>query len=256
MSSNWNNFLKKLFRYFLILSGVFFLFIFVLDSFIMPSVVQKNSIAKVPNVIGLKEDEAIEKLKKSQLEAVRSDFRIDNRFPVGAVISQNPNPNIEVKTGRRVYLLISGGEQFVETPSLIGKTFRDAKFILQRFGLKIGEVLHDTSLNFPKGTVKSQNIFPSTKIQKGSFVNIVLSFGEESSNILTPNLVGLKITEAEKIIVNSGFTIGKLNYVPSEMEKPNIIVDQFPRSSEPIILNQPIDLFIATEPNKKLNIEN
>ncbi len=60
-------------------------------------------------------------------------------MPVGAVF-QKPDAGAMVKEGRAVYLFVSGGDKIIPVPMLKGKSILDAKFALERLGLKLGRV--------------------------------------------------------------------------------------------------------------------
>ena len=251
-----SNFLKKSAKIFLIIFVVFIISLFIFDSFIMPSYVKNYDVVKVPNVVNLKSEEANQKLKDFKFNPVQSEIRIDRTHPAGIVVAQNPLPNKEVKSGRNVYLIISGGEEFISAPNLIGKTFREAKANLIRNGLQIGEILHDTSIIYPKGTIKFQNIDPKSKIKRDDKINIVLSVGEELINEITPNLIGKNLNEAEQIIINSGFIVGNITFVPKENQRNKVVLEQNPNVGEQIKLNQKIDLIISEKKvtnSKRLN---
>jgi hypothetical protein len=59
------------------------------------------------------------------------------------VINQNPLAGLEVKSGRRVYLVINSDKiPMVEVPDLAGKTsLNQATSILSRLGLKLGDII-------------------------------------------------------------------------------------------------------------------
>ena len=71
-----------------------------------------------------------------------------------------------VKKGRRVYLIVCGGEQLIEVPKLVGRTIRDAKFALEQRNLKLGEVVKKFTNDVPDETIISQIIQPGSKVKK------------------------------------------------------------------------------------------
>ena len=102
----------------------FVAFIVLLNNVIMPWYVSEPE-EKVPSEISMKEDKALDILKKANLEPVISDTTFDERYPRGTILLQKPNGGETVKEGRRIYLFVSGGEPVVLVPLLKGKSVRD-----------------------------------------------------------------------------------------------------------------------------------
>jgi len=62
-----------------------------------------------------------------------------------------------VKHGRRVYLTLSGGEVMAIVPQLRGRSMRDAKFALERYGLQLGSISFEPSTLYPENTIVAQS---------------------------------------------------------------------------------------------------
>ena len=230
--------------------GVFILLVFILDSFIMPWYVNEGGTLTVPSVVGVPEDTAKKILSSAHLEPKQGDIRADNKYPEGYVVFQNPPASQIVKSGRRVYLTISGGEQLVLVPSLKGRSIRDSKFALDRVGLRQGGISYQTSVEFPEGTIITQDLPPGSKVKKGSYIGITVSAGESVDSIFVPSLVGKTLSEAQKILKEKGLLLGNVVYQVSEDLLPNTVIDQLPRENEIVTYKKDVDLFIAQAPEK------
>lgn len=242
---------SKIFRVMYWIIGMFFFFLFMMDSFVMPWYVNKGGTLTVPNVVGLKEEHARKLLDSLHLEPKIGDIRPDNTYPVGYVVAQNPQPHQVVKTGRRIYLTISGGEQLVIVPSLKGRTIRDSKFTLDRIGLKQGSIQYRTSVDFPEGTIITQDVPPGSKVKRGAYISITVSAGESIDSIYIPSLIGKTLSEAQKILRAKGLSIGNIIYQVNEEVLPNTIIDQLPRENEIVTTKKEVDLFVAQASEKK-----
>ena len=229
--------------------GGLVVFIFIFDSLFMPWYVNKGGTFSVPNVVGMKEEEAVQLLEKNNLEARRSDIRIDKEYPIGYVVAQNPNPSQIVKNGRRVYLTISGGEQTIEMPSLRGNSLRNSKFVLDRYGLMQGTIVYQVSTEFPEGTIISQGVLPGTKIKRGTYVGVTVSAGESIDSISVPNVIGKSLAEAQKILVEKRLKVGYITYQVNADVLPNTVIEQTPQPSAIVTTAKTIDLFIV-QPSK------
>ncbi len=227
----------------------FVAFIVLLNNVIMPWYVSKPE-EKVPSVISMKEEKALDVLKKANLEPVISDTTFDERYPRGTILFQKPNGGETVKEGRRIYLFVSGGEPVVLVPLLKGKSVRDAKFSLERLGLKLGNVNDIPSTN-PKNMIFDQQYVEGTPLKKGDSVGVTVSAGEEYGEIIVPDLIGKSLTEAEQILADSSLRVGKINYQPSFSLLPNTVLDQYPSKGNKANKGDQVDLFVTKSAESK-----
>jgi serine/threonine-protein kinase len=232
----------------------FVVLFFVCNDFLLPWYVNQGGILEVPSVVGRSFDDAERTLDSLGLEGRKGDVRVDREHPPGSVVIQNPAAGSKVKKGRRVYLTISEGEQLVQVPSVKGRTLRDARFVLEREGLKLGAVEYQPSDDFPPNTVMEQKISPATKVRRDVYVSVVVSQGRSDQRVTVPDLHGKNLTEAGKILASNGLKIGNITYVPSIELLPNTVVDQFPRVGEMVPYGQAIDLFVVQTGEKKKDI--
>lgn len=226
--------------------ALFILFVIVLlmDNVVLPWYVSSPK-EKVPDVVGKNQTEAVKLLESKDLEPVIGDTTYDEKFPEGSIIFQRPRAGETVKEGRRVYLFVSGGEFVVSVPDLKGKSIRDAKFSLERLGLKLGGVDQEPS-SYPKDMIYDQQYAEGTPIKKGESVNVTVSIGQaQAGSIEVPDLIGKSLTEAEAILADSSLKVGKINYQPSFSLLPNTILDQYPSKGNKVNPGDAIDLFVT-----------
>ncbi|MCX6164189.1 MAG: PASTA domain-containing protein [Ignavibacteriae bacterium] len=236
----------------IIILAVVLTFLFILFNFvIMPWYVKHTSLVKVPNVIGLQFNEAKKVLEKSGLDVKQGDVRYDESKPIGLVMDQNPMVDQTVKNGRRIYLTVCGGEQLVEVPKLVGRTLRDAKFTLEQRNLQVGEIMKKFTNEYAEDVVVSQVVQPGSKVKKLSRVDLIISNGQQIGDIMIPDVIGKKLEEARKILIEKKLTVGKITYQASDLPSGQI-VDQYPKKDKSAKENTPIELFIA----KKRKTEN
>ena len=97
----------------------------------------------VPVVEGKLGEEALAKLKEAGLDAEVVDTVYKDGARKLEVINQNPASGLQVKKGRKVYLVVNSDEiPMVEIPDLVGKTsLSQARNMLSRQGLKLGRVI-------------------------------------------------------------------------------------------------------------------
>ncbi len=229
----------------LLILGGFIGFFILVNYIILPIYVNQGSRLAVPRVVGLTLDQAKSTLDSARMQAIEAESRPDPAHPAGTVISQMPLPGAVVKEGRRIYLAVSGGEVMVAVPLLRGKSTRDARFALERNGLRLGSVGSDYSESFPENTVMDQSVPAERKLAKGSVVGITVSRGKSLQETSIPLVVGKTLAEAQKLLTSAGLKVGIVTYQPGFDLLPNTVVDQFPRAGEPGRPGQEVDLFVV-----------
>lgn len=241
---------SKTFRPVIWIIVIFSITLFIVDTFVMPYYVNKGGTLVVPKVVGLKEESARKILDSLHLEPRRGEIRQDPSYPEGYVILQNPAAEQTVKTGRRVYLTISGGEQDVIVPSLRGRSIRDAKFALDRAALRQCAIQYQVSIELPEGTIITQDIPPGSKVKKNTFISVIVSAGESMDSIYIPSLIGMTFSEAQKHLKEKGLRTGNITYQINDELLPNTVIDQLPRENEVVTTQKEVDLFISQTPDK------
>ncbi len=228
----------------LIIFVVFIGFIILFNSVIMPWYVSHDTLVKVPSVVGMQFEEAVNVLDNAGLEGLQGDVRYDESKPIGTILEQNPPSDQMVKDSRRIYLIVSGGETLYDVPNLVGRTLRESKFMLAQRNLELTEIENRPSVQYPPGIIIAQVEQPGTKIKKGSKIAVVVSTGMDAGDLKIPELVGKNLEEAKKLILQNKFEIGKINYQPSTTVPVNTIIDQYPKANTMAKENQRIDLFV------------
>ena len=229
----------------LVLAGLAIALFILLNYVALPLYVNQQGTLPVPNVTGLTMEQARAALIQVGLDPVLADTKPIPDEPPGNVVFQNPGPQSIVKQGRRVYLTVSGGEVLVAVPQLRGRSMRDAKFALERFGLKLGGVTFEPSSQYPENTIVAQSVPAEASIPKGSRVAISVSSGASGGGATVPNVVGRTAAEAEKLLVAAGLVVGNITTQPSYELIPNTVVEQFPRAGESVLAGQRVDLFVV-----------
>jgi beta-lactam-binding protein with PASTA domain len=247
MTSSHKNFIRKIF----IAIGLFFVLFIVCNDFLLPWYVEHGSTVDVPDVVGLSVEDAMRRLDSLGLEGRKGDVRTDREHPAGIVIVQNPVSGHAVKKGRRVYLTISGGEESVDVPSVRGRTLRDATFLLERAGLRLGDVAHEPSGEYPVNTIIEQGYAPGAKVHKDARISVTVSLGPVALSIAVPDLIGKPLSEAKKLIGAAGIVLGNITYIPSADLLPNTVVEQFPHAGELVEAKQAIDLVVVQGAEQK-----
>jgi len=225
--------------------GIVIALILILDNILFPLYVSGTE-SVVPSVVGMNEEEAFKTLKDADFDPVIADTTFGVSFSPGKIFLQKPEAGKTVKEGRSIYLFISGGDQTISVPLLKGKSVLDARFALERVGLKLGEI-EEVASSQPKDMIFDQQFAEGTKLGKGQSVGVSISIGKGFGDIEVPDLIGKSLTEAKKILADSSLTVGKINYQFSSTLLPNTILDQYPAPGNKLNSGDAVDLFITKE---------
>lgn len=237
---------KKIILFIVSLFAIILLFNYV----VMPLYVKHSSLVVVPDVTGKDMNEARKIIEESGLDVKQREIRYDATKPIGIVLDQNPPANETVKKGRRIYIVICGGEQLFEVPKLTGRTIRDAKFSLAQRNLLPGEIVKKFSNQYQEDIVISQVLQPGSKVKKNTKVDLIVSNGPQIGSIIIPDITGKTLEEAKKILAERKLRIGRITYQPSD-KTPGTVVDQYPRKDKSAVENTPIDVFVTQKRKEK-----
>jgi serine/threonine-protein kinase len=226
-----------------VIAGSILIFLLIFDYILMPLYVSGKE-HNIPNVIGKNKDEAIKILDDAGLNPIVQTSRFDQKYQKDQVVFQKPAPNTSVKTNRRVYLTISGGESTVKMPALISKTIRDAKINLERIGLVLGKI-DSVESEFPVNLIVEQQYFNNKELAKGTTVNIKVSIGPKVGMIRVPNLLGKSLSDVEKILKENALKIGAKTFIYSSNLLPNTVVDQLPSENALLKIGDTVNVVLT-----------
>lgn len=155
----------------------------------------------LPNLKGLKIEDAEEILHQKKLRYLITDTVFMDNMPKLAVVEQNPAPNSKVKEGRIIYLSInSDARATVLMPNLINSSLPYAQTVLNTLGLSLGNVTYrpDIAQNAVLDMMwRGQSLQPNVKIPKGAVIDLVVGDGSGGALVALPNLSGLSLNDAK-----------------------------------------------------------
>ena len=221
----------------------FVVFVVLLDNVIMPMYVKRGAKATVPQVVGMKRDEAMRKLDEAGYEPVQYEVRFDDKLPEGVVIRQTPEGGEETKPGRKVYLIFSGGKEMAVVPDLRGHSLRDAKMILLRGNMSIGAITYGYTDSATNGMVYGQTPPPGSRTSASTQVSVIVSQGPLLGRVPVPDLKNMTIAQATDKLREVKLELGKVNYQDGTPE--NAILDQYPHSGDLANEGATIDIWVA-----------
>jgi serine/threonine-protein kinase len=163
-----------------------------------------NKPVAVPYVVGLKQPQAVAKIKDKNL-AVKLLKHSSETFPAGTVIAQSPDGGEKTAKGNVVTLTISNGKAKTTVPSVVGKSESEAVAALTAAHLKVF-VAHVYSSQSPD-TVTAQDPPGASRVFTGTQVRINVSQG--ARQIAIPNVVGQTYASAQSTLLAAGLKVAK-----------------------------------------------
>ena len=136
---------------------------------------------EMPNLRGLKQSEAIDRLQQMGLR-LGSAYETFSDEDSGTVISQDPRSGTRISKGQSVDITVSKGQKIkkVSVPNVKGVPSDRAHTMIEGSGLKVGSVSEEASTQ-AAGTVVSQSPAAGAEADSGSAVSLVISSGGNSS---------------------------------------------------------------------------
>lgn len=136
---------------------------------------------EMPNLRGLKQSEAIDRLQQMGLR-LGSAYETFSDEDAGTVISQDPRSGTRISKGQSVDITVSKGQKIkkVSVPNVKGVPSDRAHTMIEGSGLKVGSVSEEVSTQ-AAGTVVSQSPAAGVEADSGSAVSLVISSGGKSS---------------------------------------------------------------------------
>ena len=144
----------------------------------IPEKARQATGVEIPDVVGLTESEAKQKLNASGFKVdVRP--RASSAADAGKVLDQSPAIGERAERGSRVVIEVGNGPATVEVPDVVGLSVSGAEAKLGKAGLSIGlqrEIASDTK---PEGVVVEQGYPAGTKVEPETAVDLWVSSGPQ-----------------------------------------------------------------------------
>ncbi len=161
----------------------------------------------VPKIIGLDKSEAEKLVVEKGLNFVVVGEENSDK-PKGTVLICFPDEGTEVKSNGEVRVRVSNGPESFKVPYVKGLDKISAKAIIEQNGLVLGDITEEFSDSIAIGIVINQDPSEDSSVQKGDKVNLVISKGSEVKLTKVPDLNGLSINEAERVLQSTNLKLG------------------------------------------------
>jgi beta-lactam-binding protein with PASTA domain len=249
----------------LILAFFVLVLLFVLVLFSLSIYTHHGEAQQVPNLIGLRLEDASMLLTNNELhyQVVDSVFQ-PNKQP-GMVVEQQPSPGSFIKSYRDVYLTINARKPpGTAIPDVRDLSLRPAQALLQNMGIHVTNIEYVPSefSNLVKD-IKYQGriLAPGQTIPAGSSVTLVVGRKALPSDGLQmmPDLTGMNLAEATSLVNNDMLTLGAINFDEqpiADKDKANFVVDkQLPAAGDSIPAGKSVTIWLTRNKDKASTVD-
>lgn len=231
-----------------VVAGIVFLLL--IDRVIMPAYTNYNQGLTVPDVtrISLEDAQSLLELQGLRYEVI--DYRANEAYPADYVIDQAPAASMIVKPNRKIYLTVNSSvTPMVRVPDVINLSLRNATIQLQNHGLQPGNITYVSS-RF-KNSVMSQSLEPGRQVIKGATVDLTVSDGLGMRQVEIPDIVGLRLSEAQRKLREVGLRVGSIQFRGSTEIEPNYVLGYSPDENPTVFEGETLDLIISELPSAR-----
>ena len=168
--------------------------------------------------------------------------RLDPKIPLGSVITQDPPPGTTARAQRSVRIWLSAGPRSAIVPALIGQTQRAAELRLAQDGFEVAAVSEIQSEAYPSDVVVAQEPAANTA---GTRVAVLVNRGEQTSNYVMPDLIGVSGERAAGILRDHGFRVAVVGSTPYPGIAAGVVLRQSPQGGFQIGPGEPISIEVS-----------
>ncbi len=206
-----------------------------------------NKNVAVPYVVGIKELNAVEKLRAYGLKPV-----VDREYPPGGkedtpetfVFAQDTAAGSRIAKGNPVTIHVSLGKRKVTVPPVIGRQSTDAVAALTGKGLKAD--VHRINSDKPAGSVTGQDPKAGTRIVVGDKVRINVSQGPKP--IAIPPVVGVPYEQAAATLQGAGFAVARRDVEANDPR--DTVVQQDPSANTLTSKGSTVTVYVSKGPTE------
>jgi hypothetical protein len=132
--------------------------------------------AKVPDVEGLPDEEARERLAEAGFE---TEVRLEEspEEDAGRVLEQSVPGGRKAQESSKILLTVGEAPRVASVPNVVGLSYPEAEKTLEESGYLLGGVKEATSETVPEGVIAKQDPQPGTELDAGSYVYLTTSLG-------------------------------------------------------------------------------
>ena len=208
---------------------------------------------KVPDIVGLTEEEATKELKAKSL-GIKVDSREDSeKYEAGTVSEQKTKAGTKVKKNSTVHVIVSSalvGKE-ITVPDVTGMSEDEAQAKLDEAGFKVtSDFQYDDSV--AEGNVISTTPAANSKAAKDTEVKMIVSKGAQKKTV--PDVRGKSESEARSAIQSAGLKVGSTSTQHDDSVAKGSVISQSVTPGKKVSAGTTINLVLSSGTDK-VNIQ-
>lgn len=238
---NWRASSRRLLPYVIVAAGGFLLAYLLVAFIVFPPQLLPDD-AKVPQVVGLLHDEAVNRLEAAGFKARLGEERFVEAAPKSTVLAQSPPPGATEPRGTEVILDVSAGQRQIVVPPVVGLTQALAQDAIEKAGLEVGEAREQES-QAARGAVLQTSPAAGATVSPSTRVDLVISSGPPA--VETPDVVGQSYASARSMLEQVGLALGQVITDSLATGAPQTVISQTPAAGSRLATGSRVSLTIA-----------
>jgi len=193
-----------------------------------------------PKFVGLSAQDANKLAEANGLILILENRFFSSDIEEGHILSQVPQAGVKVRRGWRVRIAESLGPQRIMIPNIVGESPRAAELNARRRGLELGTVAALPIAQKEAGSVIAQSPPPDARGIASPRVSLLVAAPPEESAMVVPDLMGLRLEQAQATITSAGMKLGAISTIKSD--GPAVVTRQSPVAGQRVIAGSTINL--------------
>jgi beta-lactam-binding protein with PASTA domain/tRNA A-37 threonylcarbamoyl transferase component Bud32 len=204
---------------------------------------QLNSNATVPNVVGIREELAKQKITDAGL-VPKIQRAASTEFDKGIVMDQRPDASTQVEKGVEVTLIVSTGVPKATIPNVVGMDYAAAVDALNAVNLKAER--KNVFSKKPSGQVVAQDPPAQEVVPEGTVVTLNVSKGAKT--VAVPDVLDQSEASAKSELEAAGFKVQVIN-APSDTTPEGFVAAQSPDPGTDANKGSTVTITVSTGPS-------
>jgi beta-lactam-binding protein with PASTA domain len=230
-----------------------FIFLGALAAFIVVRLTVTREGVVVPDLIGKDLVAALELSNRQGLSLKVADRAFSTSAPTNHIISQEPRAGSWLRPEAIIRVVVSKGMGELAIPAVHGVSWREAKSTLERYGLRVTDILRVHSDRVAHDSVIAQNPPGGSRIMKGGSVALLVSDGPWPVSYVMPDLRGHPQYVANEMAASIGLRVERVRYLDRPEARAGSVIMQRPDAGQRVMAGQGVELVLAKRESTPTN---
>ncbi len=214
--------------------------------FIVPYLAKPKDV-KVPDVVGMEYNDAVDQLAEHHLKAEQELIYSDD-VEEGFVVKTDPRANRTVKEESTVNVYVSQGKEKITFDNYVGSDFEQVERLLEEEGFE-DIIAYEKHSDQPEGEIITQ-IQPNADTEVvPSDTKVIFEISAGPEKVSLNNLVGMTEDEVKQYLEDNGLVI---NQTKKNSDQPKgEVIQQSPKANTLLEKGSTVDVTISLGPKEK-----